>query len=78
MNPENTAIVLVDDDNDFLTEGGKLHGAVKQVLESNNVVSNINDLMNRAREKGLLIIHVPSGKVTSRLIKTPAPWHVTC
>ena len=59
MNPEHTAIVLVDDDNDFLTEGGKLHGAVRQVLESNNVVSNINDLMNKAREKGVLVIHVP-------------------
>jgi ureidoacrylate peracid hydrolase len=59
MNPENTAIVLVDDDNDFLTEGGKLHGAVKQVLESNNVVANINDLTDKAREKGVLVIHVP-------------------
>ncbi len=59
MDPENSAVILVDDDNDFLTEGGKLHGAVKQVLESNNVVSNINDLMKRAREKGIMIIHVP-------------------
>ena len=59
MNPDSTAIVLVDDDNDFLTEGGKLHVAIQQMLESNNVVSNINDLMNRAREKGVLVIHVP-------------------
>ncbi len=59
MNPDRTAIVLVDDDNDFLTEGGKLHGAVRQVLERHNVVSNINELMNSAREKGVLVIHVP-------------------
>ncbi|MEN8180729.1 MAG: cysteine hydrolase [Pseudomonadota bacterium] len=59
MRPENTAMVLIDDDNDFLSEGGKLHDAVKKVLDSNQVVANINDLLNRAREKGVRVIHVP-------------------
>lgn len=59
MNPNSTAIVLVDDDNDFLTEGGKLHAAVEQVLKNHDVVANINDLLHKAREKGVLIIHVP-------------------
>jgi len=45
MNIEETAIVLVDDDNDFLGEEGKLHAAVKQVLDANKVIDNINDLL---------------------------------
>lgn len=59
MDPKNTAIVLVDDDNDFLSEGGKLHGAIKEVLQDNQVVDNINDLISKARTKGVKIVHVP-------------------
>ena len=59
MDPKNTAIVLVDDDNDFLSEDGKLYGAVKKVLERNQVVANINGLVNKARTKGVTIVHVP-------------------
>ena len=59
MNPKKTAIVLVDDDNDFLSEGGKLHGAIKEELQSNQVVDNINDLIGKARSKGVTIVHVP-------------------
>jgi len=59
MNLDEAAIVLVDDDNDFLTEGGKLHAAVKQILDANSVIDNINELLKIAREKGILVIHVP-------------------
>ena len=59
MDPKKTAVIVVDNDNDFLTEGGKLHGAVKSLLESNNVVANINDLIAKARDKGSVIVHVP-------------------
>jgi len=59
MDPKKTAIVLVDDDNDFLSEDGKLYGAVKEVLTSNQVVANINDLVSKARTKGVTIVHVP-------------------
>lgn len=59
MNPTKTAIILVDDANDFLSENGKLSGAVRHVVEGNNVIDNINDLVKRARDKGVVIIHVP-------------------
>jgi len=59
MDPKKTAILLVDDDNDFLSEDGKLYGAVKEVLQNNDVVANINDLVNKARTKGVTIVHVP-------------------
>lgn len=59
MLPNSTAIILVDDDNDFLSDGGKLHGAVKPVLDSNHVIGNINTLLRFARQTGIPIIHVP-------------------
>jgi ureidoacrylate peracid hydrolase len=59
MKPETTAIVLVDDNNDFLSEGGRLHLAVKSVLDGNNAIGNMNDLMRSARRRGVLVIHVP-------------------
>lgn len=59
MKPKNTAIVIVDNDNDFFSEEGKLYGAVKEVLEKNKVVANTNDLLNKARVKGVTIVHVP-------------------
>ena len=59
MDTKKTAIILVDDANDFLSEKGKLNGAVKGVVDSNNVLGNINDLRKRARAKGIVVIHVP-------------------
>lgn len=59
MNPKSNAIVWVDVDNEFLSEHGKLHGAVKEVLEKNHVVENMNELNRRAREKGVHVFFVP-------------------
>lgn len=59
MKSETTAIVLIDDDNDFFSEGGKLNPAVKSVIGGNNVINNINSLLRSARERGILVIHVP-------------------
>ncbi|MCH9647996.1 MAG: cysteine hydrolase [Deltaproteobacteria bacterium] len=59
MNPETTAVIWVDVDNEFLEEKGKLHGAVKEVLEKNRVVANMNELSRRAREAGVQVFFMP-------------------
>jgi len=59
VNPNTTAIVLVDVDNEFLSEQGKLHGAVKEVLDDRRVIDNINELTRRARERGVQVFLVP-------------------
>src|SRR3984893_2590911 len=59
MNPKTTALVLIEYQNDFTTENGKLHGAVKGVMESTNMLGNTVALVNRARELGALIVYVP-------------------
>ena len=59
MEPKRTALVLLELQNDFLTEGGKIWPLVKTVVESNRVISNLNDLIVGAHHKDIPIIHVP-------------------
>jgi ureidoacrylate peracid hydrolase len=59
MNAKKTALVLIEFQNDFTTEGGALHGAVKPVMDSNNMLENTVETVAKAREAGVTIVHVP-------------------
>jgi ureidoacrylate peracid hydrolase len=59
MDPKTTAVVLIEFQNDFTSEGGSLHAAVKGVMEQNNTLANAVELAKQARELGATIIHVP-------------------
>ena len=59
MNPATTAIVLVEYQNDFTTEGGVLHGAVKTVMDSTDMLAHTKELVDAARSAGVTIIHSP-------------------
>lgn len=52
-------MVLIEYQNEFTTEGGKLHDAVKACMESTNMLANSSSLMNELRSKGCKILHVP-------------------
>ena len=59
MNPEQTAVVLIEYQNDFTTEGGSLHGAVQGVMESTQMLAHTVELVKQARAAGALIVFVP-------------------
>jgi nicotinamidase-related amidase len=59
MKPTQTAVVLVELQNDFVSEGGKLTPLLKPVLEEHHVVENLNRLIESARTQGMLIVHTP-------------------
>ena len=59
MNPRTTAIVLIEYQNDFTTPGGKLHEAVKPVMESTNMLENTVEMVKAARQAGATIVYVP-------------------
>jgi ureidoacrylate peracid hydrolase len=59
MNPKTTAVVLIEYQNDFTSPGGKLHQAVKPVMESTHMLENTVDMVNEARKAGATIVHVP-------------------
>jgi nicotinamidase-related amidase len=54
-----TALVLIEYQNDFTTEGGKLYGATKECMDSTGMLSTSKKMMDAARAAGLTIIHVP-------------------
>ena len=59
MDPATTAVVLVEFQNDFTTEGGVLHGAVQAVMESTGMLDTTAGLVEAARDQGATIIHSP-------------------
>ena len=59
MDPKHTALVLIEYQNDFTSEGGTLHGAVKGVMESTNMLANTIETVKKARELGATIVYAP-------------------
>jgi nicotinamidase-related amidase len=59
MNPHTTAIVLIEYQNDFTTPGGVFHDGVKQVMQSNNMLSNTVEVANQCRAVGVTVMHAP-------------------
>jgi len=54
-----TAIVLVQFQNDYIKKSGVLHHFVAESMEESQVLWNTVDLVESARRKGALIVHTP-------------------
>jgi nicotinamidase-related amidase len=63
FDPKRTAVVLIEYQNDFTSEGGALHGAVQEVMESTGMLENTRRLVEAARAAGATIVHAPIGYV---------------
>ena len=59
MDPKKTALVLIEYQNDFTSDGGTLHDAVQPVMESSNMLPNTVETVAKARELGVTIVHAP-------------------
>jgi nicotinamidase-related amidase len=59
FDPKSTAVVLIEYQNDFTSEGGALHGAVGDVMESTGMLDNTRRLVESARAAGATIVHAP-------------------
>lgn len=59
MHPQQTALILIEYQNDFTTEGGTLHQAVKPVMDSTNMLANTVETVNKARQLGVTIVYAP-------------------
>eukprot|EP00555_Chaetoceros_dichaeta_P003528 CAMPEP_0198250078 /NCGR_PEP_ID=MMETSP1447-20131203/1393_1 /TAXON_ID=420782 /ORGANISM="Chaetoceros dichaeta, Strain CCMP1751" /LENGTH=255 /DNA_ID=CAMNT_0043934853 /DNA_START=53 /DNA_END=820 /DNA_ORIENTATION=+ len=56
---EETALVLIEYQNEFTTAGGALHEAVKECMEKTGTLENSKKVMDAARSAGCKIIHLP-------------------
>lgn len=59
LDPATTAVVLIEYQNDFTTEGGVLHEAVSPVMEKTGMLANTVALVAAARSAGATIMHAP-------------------
>jgi nicotinamidase-related amidase len=59
IDPKRTAVVLIEFQNDFTSEGGVLHEAVSPVMEQTGMLDNTRALVDAARAAGATIVHAP-------------------
>ncbi len=59
INPTTTAVVLIEYQNDFASEGGVLHGAVQEVMGKTDMLANTKRVVDAARSAGVTVMHVP-------------------
>jgi ureidoacrylate peracid hydrolase len=59
MKAKETAVVMIEFQNDFCKEGGKLNDGVKGELARQKTIPNAVRLSEAARKKGATIIHSP-------------------
>jgi ureidoacrylate peracid hydrolase len=59
LDPATTAVVLIEYQNEFTTDGGVLHGAVSEVMDKTNMLQNTRRVVDAARAAGATIMHAP-------------------
>ena len=59
IDPATTALVLIEYQNEFTTDGGVLHRAVAPVMAATNMLANTVRVAEVARKKGVAIMHAP-------------------
>ena len=59
IDPSTTAVVLIEYQNDFTSEGGVLHGAVEGVMNKTSMLDNTKRVVDAARQAGATVMHAP-------------------
>ncbi|MGX5185117.1 cysteine hydrolase [Streptomyces avermitilis] len=59
LDPARTAIVLIEYQNEFTSDGGVLHGAVADVMQHTGMLANTIAVVDAARQAGVPIMHAP-------------------
>jgi nicotinamidase-related amidase len=59
LDPAKTAIVLIEYQNEFTSDGGVLHGAVAPVMEKTGMLPKTVALVDAARAAGVTVMHAP-------------------
>ncbi|MGH3915184.1 MAG: cysteine hydrolase [Pseudonocardiaceae bacterium] len=59
IDPSTTAVVLIEYQNDFTSDGGVLHPAVTAVMDKTDMLANTKRVVERARAVGVTVMHAP-------------------
>ncbi|NQD92383.1 cysteine hydrolase [Pseudomonas sp. CrR25] len=77
--PADTGLLLVDPYNDFLSEGGKLHGLAKAVADRVGALANLKAVVKAARHAGVQVFYVPHHRARPddfQNWKHPSPYQI--
>jgi ureidoacrylate peracid hydrolase len=59
IDPSTTAVVLIEYQNDFTSDGGVLHPAVTEVMDKTEMLANTQRVVDSARAAGATVMHAP-------------------
>lgn len=59
IDPKKTAVVFIEFQNEFCTDGGKLHDAVKENMKSTDMLNNASSLAKDMRAAAVGVFHAP-------------------
>jgi nicotinamidase-related amidase len=59
IDPKTTAVVLIEYQNDFTSDGGVLHGAVLDVMKTTDMMANTRQVVDAAHNAGATVMHAP-------------------
>lgn len=59
IDAKTTALLLIEYQNDFTSEGGALHTGVKSVMERTNMLANTKHAADKARAAGVTVMYAP-------------------
>ena len=76
MNPKSTAVVLIEYQNDFTSDGGTLHQAVKPVMNQTNMLANTVETVKQARALGATIVYAPITFTDDYRELSPTPYGI--
>ena len=76
IDPKTTALLLIEYQNDFTSEGGALHPGVKAVMQSTNMLANSVQAANQARAAGVTVMFAPISFAKGYGEITPNPYGI--
>ena len=59
IDPKTTAIVLIEYQNDFTSDGGVLHSAVAECMDKTGMLDKTREVVAKARAAGATVMHAP-------------------
>lgn len=59
MRPDTTALLLIEYQNDFVSEGGAQHDAVKAVMADTDMMAHSRAVVEQSRARGVTVMHAP-------------------
>ena len=59
IDPKTTAVVLIEYQNDFTSDGGVLHDAVAEVMGKTDMLAHTRAVVEAARSAGATVMHAP-------------------